>query len=190
MAANPQQHLRLAIAQYELNHNMTDIRAALTHILAHGSADERQKALDVFYQQHLHNPLAMTQWFSDQALADRDDVLESVKTLLNHPSYDAKNPNSVRGLVGAFASNMVHFHNSNGLGYQFLADQIIAIDAFNPMLAAGLSKRLAAPHKYNAHRQGLMKRQLERIAAEATSNNVREIVSKSLTLLNEKQANA
>ncbi|MDH4380233.1 MAG: aminopeptidase N [Vampirovibrionales bacterium] len=188
MAANPQQYLPLAIAQYEHNHNMTDVRAALGHILNHGSAEQRKKALDIFYEQHQQNPLAMTQWFSDQALADRADVLNDVQLLLHHSAYDAKNPNSVRGLVGAFASNTVRFHNINGLGYQFLADQIIAIDAFNPMLAAGLSKRLAAPHKYNAQRQGLMKAQLIRITESVKSNNVREIVGKSLALLTEKQS--
>jgi aminopeptidase N len=187
VSANPGQHLNLATSQFDLNHNMTDVRAALTHILDHGDEATMKAKLDAFYQEHQDNPLAINQWFTDQASADRPDVLVQVKALLKHPAYDRKNPNSVRSLVGAFASNTVHFHNKNGSGYRFLADQIIEIDKFNPMLAAGLAKRLAAPHKFDKTRQDLIKGQLERIRDKVKSNNVKEIVVKTLDLLATKQ---
>ncbi|MBY0402430.1 MAG: aminopeptidase N C-terminal domain-containing protein, partial [Cyanobacteria bacterium] len=120
--------------------------------------------------------------------ADRQDVLTQVKSLLNHPAYDAKNPNCVRALVGGFAANTIHFHKKDGSGYKFLADQIIAIDAFNPSLSSGLAKRLATPHKFDPLRQELIKQELIRIRDNATSVNVKEIVGKSLDLLAKKQA--
>ncbi len=187
IAGNPAKHLPLAIAQFDRNHNMTDTRSALGHILNHGDTETRSTRLTAFYQKHQNNKLAIDQWFSDQAMADRHDVLAEVNALLNHPAYNPKNPNSVRSLIGGFCANTVHFHQKDGSGYTFLADQIIDIDKFNPMLAAGLAKRLAAPHKFDPHRQAVMKAQLERIRDHVTSNNVQEIVEKSLTLLAEKQ---
>jgi aminopeptidase N len=187
MAANAAKYLSLATTQFDQNHNMTDVRAALGHILDKADAGIRQDKLDAFYQAHQSNPLALNQWFQDQALADRADVLDQVKSLLTHEAYEPKNPNSVRGLVGGFSANTIHFHNKNGSGYRFLAEQVIEIDKFNPSLAAGLAKRLATPHKFDKARQELIKTQLERIREGATSNNVKEIVSKSLNLLSEKQ---
>ncbi len=187
VAAHPEKYLPLAVAQFDLQHNMTDIRAALGHILEHGDSATREARLSAFYEAHHANPLAINQWFSDQALADRPTVLEDVKGLLTHKAYEEKNPNCVRSLVGAFASNLLHFHNRDGSGYAFLADQIIAIDTFNPSLAAGLSKRLATPHKFDRGRQDQMKQQLERIHAHVNSPNVKEIVEKSLELLAQKQ---
>lgn len=187
VAAHPEKYLPLAVAQFDRQHNMTDIRAALGHILDHADSVTREARLSAFYETHHANPLAINQWFSDQALADRPTVLEDVKGLLVHKAYQAKNPNCVRSLVGAFTSNLLHFHTRDGSGYAFLADQIIGIDAFNPSLAAGLSKRLATPHKYDPGRQGMIKAQLERILAHVNSPNVKEIVEKSLELLAQKQ---
>lgn len=190
VAANPEKYLPLATAQFDLNHNMTDVRSALGHILNNDDEKARRAKLDEFYQEHKSNPLAINQWLTDQAMADWPDVLDQVKALLKHEAYAPKNPNSVRSLVGAFASNAVHFHKKDGSGYKFLADQILEIDKFNPMLAAGIAKRLATPHRFDKARQALIKAELERILENAKSKNVREIASKSLELLAAKQASS
>ena len=187
VTANPEKYLNLAIEQFDRANNMTDSRAALGIILDHADEKTRTEKLNSFYQKNKDNRLAIDQWFADQAFADRPDVLDNVKTLLKHEAYDAKNPNCVRSLVGGFASNTKHFHNIDGSGYKFLANQIIEIDKFNPMLAAGLSKRLSTPHRFDNKRQELIKEQLERIRDNVNSNNVKEIVSKSLDLLSAKQ---
>jgi aminopeptidase N len=183
VTAAPERYLPLAVAQFDLQHNMTDTRSALRLILDYGDESQCQRALEAFYQAHRNNPLALTQWFTDQATADREEILERVKGLMAHPAYQAKNPNNIRALIGGFAANMVHFHRKDGSGYGFLAEQIITIDRFNPMAAAGLTKRLSTPHRFDAQRQAAMKAQLERILTEATSQNVREIAGKSLALL-------
>lgn len=187
LAADPQKYLPLATAQFDLNHNMTDVRAALTHIVDDADDQTQAEKLDRFYQRHQGNRQAINQWFSAQALADRPNVLDQVKVLLTHKAYDGKNPNQVRSVVGAFASNTVHFHKKDGSGYAFLADQIIEIDKFNPQLAAGLSKTLSAPFKYDPQRQQLIKAQLERIRDHVNSDNVKEIVGKTLALFEAKQ---
>lgn len=183
VAGRPDQHLPLAIAQFDRNQNMTDVRVALRLILDYADAANYQPRLEAFYQEHKENPLALNQWFMDQALADRPEVLQWVETLLKHPDYNPKNPNAVRALVSGFAANSVHFHNPNGAGYRFLADQVIGTDKFNPSLAAGLAKRLSTPHRFNRHRQALIKEQLERIQANASSQHVQEIVGKTLAML-------
>jgi len=182
---NPEKYLPFAITQFDQNHNMTDVRSALRIILDHATPEIYQAKLDAFYQEHQNNPLAMNLWLTDQAQADRPEVLSQVNSLLRHPCYHAKNPNAVRTLIGGFASNLVHFHQKDGAGYQFLAEQIISTDKFNPSLAAGLSKRLATPHRFDRHRQALIKNQLENIQANTLSNPVQEIVSKTLAVLSE-----
>lgn len=187
MAANPQKYLPLAVNQFDQQHNITDVRAALGHVLDHADEKTRQEKLDYFYNDNKGNPQAINQWFVDQAIADNDKVLSQVKSLLDNSSYDAKNPNCVRSLVGGFSQNLIYFHKKDGSGYQFLTDQIIKTDKFNPGLAAGLTKKLATPHKFDKARQELIKAQLERILQSVNSNNVKEIASKSLELLASKQ---
>jgi len=44
----------------------------------------------------------LDKWFALQAMSARADALERVRTLLAHPRFNARNPNRVRSLVGAF----------------------------------------------------------------------------------------
>ncbi len=195
IAGNPEQYLDLAIGQFDQKHNMTDIRGALSHILNHAPTDVRNAKLSGLYNENQSNAQAMDQWFSDQALADRSDVLDHVKRLMTHEAYmesspedesvlrKTTNPNRVRSLVGGFVANKVHFHHKDGSGYSFLADQIIEIDQFNPMLAAGLSKAFSSARKFDTNRRQLIATQLERIQGSVDSKNVKEIVGKTLESL-------
>ena len=74
------------------------------------------------------------------AVGERDpsiDALSRIAGLMNHPAFEAKNPNRLRALVQGFASgNPARFHDPSGAGYRFLADRILETDAFNPMTAA------------------------------------------------------
>ena len=105
-----------------------------------------------------------------------------MKSLVDHPSYDRRNPNRVYSLIGAFASgNPVQFHDAAGGGYRFLADQVLATDRLNPQIAARLLGPLGSWRRYDTARQRLMKRELQRIVeAPGLSRDVFEIASKSL----------
>ena len=111
-----------------------------------------------------------------------EGTLERVERLVDHPSYDRRNPNRVYSLIGAFASgNPVQFHDATGGGYRFLADQVLATDKLNPQIAARLLGPLGAWRRYDKDRQALMKHELQRIVAEpGLSRDVFEIASKSL----------
>jgi aminopeptidase N len=99
-----------------------------------------------------------------------------------HPAFERKNPNRVRALVGAFAQgNQLRFHDASGVGYVFLADEVITLDPINPTTAARLVQPLGAWRRHDMARQELMRQQLERVLATPTlSRNTYEVVSKSL----------
>ncbi len=172
--------LALAQQQFDTGSNMSDVMAAL-QVLNGVAGQQREAALAAFYQQWQADRLVMDKWFSLQAMAQLPDTLEQIKTLRQHPDFDLKNPNRVRSLVGAFAmSNPVIFHQKDGEGYRFFADQIIELDRFNPQISARLATALSRWSRYDEARQLLMKVQLKRIAAEDLSKDLFEVINKSL----------
>ena len=86
-------------------------------------------------------------------------------------------------MIGQFAHfNTTAFHQVNGKGYQFLADNIIEIQSKNPQLAAGLLNPLLYWKRYDASRQALIKAQLIRIFNLANlSKNLYELIQSTLT---------
>ncbi len=115
---------------------MTDKSAALRALLCAESSralELKEQAFAEFYDIWKHEPLVIEQWLSMQAgLAKKDNLAEVVK-LTEHESFDIKNPNKVRSVIGAFChQNLVGFHHESGSGYQFLADNVITLNKINP----------------------------------------------------------
>jgi aminopeptidase N len=110
------------------------------------------------------------------------ETSDRVPELTRHPAFERKNPNRVRALVGTFAqANQLRFHDANGAGYTFLADEVIALDLINPTTAARLVQPLGSWRRHDPARQALMRRELERVLATPDlSKNTYEMVSKSL----------
>jgi aminopeptidase N len=160
---------------------MTDAIGGLAALMQIGGA-EAQAALEAFHARWRDEPLVMDKWFAVQAMDPGEAALERVIGLTAHPAYDARNPNRLRSLVGAFAnSNPARFHDPSGAGYRFLADQILAVDAFNPTIASRLVEPLASWRRYISEQGELMRAELARIAeAPQLSKNVRELVGKAL----------
>ena len=167
--------------QYHDADNMTDRMAALA-LLVDRAGPERGEALDDFHHRHGDNPLVIDKWFALQARSSRPDTLAAVIHLLDHPAFALNNPNKVRALIGAFVvGNPLHFHDQTGAGYRFLADQVIALNALNPQVAARLLPPLGRWRRFDEARQTRMKTELERIlAVPSVSRDVYEIASKSL----------
>ncbi|MFM9270608.1 aminopeptidase N [Halomonas elongata] len=180
MSIEDEEGVALAQRQFEAEHNMTDVRHALT-LLTHSSRDDlADPALKAFGQKWAHDPLVMDQWFSIQVSRPQEDALERVKFLMDHPAFSLTNPNKVRALIGAFAQNRVNFHRLDGEGYKLLADVVIKLNHLNPEIAARLITPLTRWARYDETRQELMKAELERIRAEDLSPNVYEVVEKAL----------
>ena len=170
------------VEQFDQADNMTERLTALAVLVNSDFQAERDKALDTFAGHFKDNPLVMDQWFSVQAGNTQPGGLERVQHLMQHPAFTLKNPNKVRALIGAFANqNLVNFHRADGAGYRFLADQVIVLNTLNPQIASRLLAPLTRWRKYDASRQGLMRKELERILASGElSSDVYEVVSKSL----------
>ena len=172
----------LCLEQLDTADNMTDRLAALVALVNSDYEKDKSLALQQFYQNWQHEPLVINQWFQVQATCSLPGTLNRVKELLNHPAFEIRNPNKVRAVIGAFCGqNTVNFHQLDGAGYRFLADQVIALNAINPQIAARLLGPLSKWRKFLPEQQQLMKAELERIAACAElSRDVYEVVSKSL----------
>ena len=175
--------IELCVQQFNTADNMTDTSAALRALVNSADAEQaKQDALANFYQRWSQDALVVDQWFSIQASCGLPNNLETVRLLMNHKAFTMKNPNRMRSLVAGFAfQNIVNFHHRDGSGYSFLADQVLVLNCLNPQMAARMLSPLTRFRKYDARRQKLMRKQLERIlAAENLSPDVFEIVSKSL----------
>ncbi|NBF12413.1 aminopeptidase N [Pseudomonas sp. Fl4BN1] len=168
--------------QFEHADNMTERLTALAVLVNSPYEEEKAWALELFAENFKDNPLVMDQWFSVQAGSPLPGGLARVKALMQHPTFNIKNPNKVRALIGAFAGqNLINFHAADGSGYRFLADLVIELNGFNPQIASRQLAPLTRWRKYDSARQALMKGELERIRASGElSSDVFEVVSKSL----------
>jgi aminopeptidase N len=173
--------IALVKSQFDAADNMTDRMAALS-TLRNLDHPARAQALDAFAARHQGDAIVLDKWLSVQAASALPNAVATVRGLLSHPIYDAKNPNRIRALVGTFAlRNPVHFHAADGSGYEFLADQIVATDRFNPQTAARLLPPLGRWKRFDLARQAHMKAQLARIVAvKDLSRDVYELATKSL----------
>ena len=170
----------LALTQFDRADNMTDAMAALA-ALANCDCAERAQALDAFYAKWKQEPLVVDKWLAVQAGSRLPGTLAEVRKLLAHPAFDIRNPNKVYALIRSFCGNHVRFHAADGAGYAFLADQVIAIDAFNPQVAARMARAFDRWRKFDAGRRQHASAALERIRdAQGLSKDVAEIVSKAL----------
>ncbi|MND51244.1 Aminopeptidase N [compost metagenome] len=163
--------------------NMTDLAQSLT-LLAHRfpDASEATAALASFLTRFDGNPLVIDKWFSIQATIPGVDALERVKALMENPRFNPGNPNRVRSLVGTFAfGNPTGFNRVDGKGYDFLADQILAIDPKNPQLAARILTSMRSWRSLEPVRAEQARLALSKIAkAAGLSTDVSDIVGRML----------
>jgi aminopeptidase N len=182
IAANPRTDVAdLALGHYRAAANMTDAMGGLSALMLVGG-EACEEALADFYERWKAEPLVVDKWFAVQARDPWEGALGRVLGLTTHPAFDARNPNRLRALVSTFANfNPFRFHDPGGAGYRFLADQILAVDGFNPSTAARLVDPLGGWRRYTPELGALMKVELERIAgAEGLSKNTYEQASRAL----------
>jgi aminopeptidase N len=152
LAANPRADVAdLADGHYYAAANMTDAMGGLMALMSIGG-EAFEAALVHFFERWKDEPLVVDKWFA------------------------------LQGLISSFTTgNPARFHDPSGAGYRFLADQILAVDGFNPMTAARLVEPLGGWRRYTPELGQQMKRELTRIAeTPGLSKNVYELVSKAL----------
>ncbi|MBN8442573.1 MAG: aminopeptidase N [Thauera sp.] len=185
-AAGDAQGLALAQARFEAATNMTDRFGALA-ALVQSASPERDTALAAFHARYRDDALVLDKWFALQAGAWRWDdaatpTLARVRGLLDDAGFSLSNPNKVYALLGTFfRANAAEFHAADGSGYAFWADQVIALNARNPQVAARMARALENWRRYTPALQASIRPQLERVlAAPALSPDVEEIIAKAL----------
>ncbi len=185
VATGRQEAYGAAAAQFAEADNMTD-RAAALQALVDSAAAERDPALASFAQEFHDEPLALDKWFAMQATMHRQSgeppVLARVRALLRHPAFSLRNPNRVRSLIGSFChGNAAEFHAADGSGYEFWIEQVLALDAINPQVAARIARAFERWPKYTPERRHAMRSALLLVADQVElSADVREIVDRSL----------
>ncbi|HSN44964.1 MAG TPA: aminopeptidase N [Casimicrobiaceae bacterium] len=173
--------IALATAQYDAADNMTDAIAALVAV-NHSTTPARDALFARFEARWRDEPLVLDKWFALQATAMRAGTLQRVRSLLDHPRFNARNPNRVRSLVASFAfANWPAFHAPDGTGYAFVVEQVIALDRVNPQVAAMLAGAFNQWRRHAEPRRSLQRAALERIGeAPGLSPDVAEIIARNL----------
>ena len=171
--------ITLAKIQYQKAQTMTDRINALAII--EGSSFDAKEFLEDFYHRYHKDTLVMNKYFALLASSEKEGVLQRVKLLQQDPAYDMQVPNLVRALLGSFTQNFRYFHAKDGLGYRFIADKIIEIDAINPQMASSLAGAFKLYNKLNQTN----KKQIEEVlkcvkSTHSISNNLLEIIDKIL----------
>ena len=161
--------------------NMTDEAHALI-LLAASKGDAGKKALKQFHNKWKADHVVIDTWFAAQAQSPRASTLRTVKALTKHPLYSQTAPNKVRALIGNFVmQNPVQFNRADGKGYQFAADQVIALDRINPQIAARLLGCFKSWRALEPKRRKLAQKALLHVASTSgISRDVFEIANKIL----------
>ena len=173
----------LALQQFKLATNMTDRMAAFSTIVHEIPGTEALNVVDQFYQAWQHDALVVDKWFGVQATSPRATVA-TIQTLMAHPAFTLRNPNRARAVIFMFCiGNPSGLHAEDGSGYRFWADQVLALDAINPEIAARLARAFDHWARFIPSVQAQMRVQLQRVAThKGLSRNTLEIVSKALAL--------
>lgn len=169
---------KLVLKQYQEANNLTDRLSAL-NILVNNNLEGAEEALEAFYDRYQEDDLVLNKWFAVQARNMGSDPLPIVKKLIKHPKFDYKNPNKVRGLIGAFSGNLGAFHRKEG--YVFFAEQCLLIDKINPHLSARLLTAFAKYKKFSKTHQEMARDVIKTILADKNlSINAKETLSRML----------
>ena len=172
----------LALRQYETADNLTDAIGALA-ALRDSAMPVREDLYARFEARWRDEPLVLDKWFALEAKSLRPDTLARVRGLIAHPRFNARNPNRVRSLVGAFAlGNFARFNARDGEGYAFVAEQVRVLDPMNPQLASTLAGAFNLWRRHREPRRTALQKCLQRISrTRSLSPDVGEVVTRALS---------
>ncbi|WP_338845606.1 aminopeptidase N [Massilia sp. W12] len=191
LQAGHPQAVALAQTQCEQADNMTDRFGALSalinmpeSLMNKSNAKVLEKALARFYKDFQKDALVIDKWFSLQATAESSNV-DAVRALLEHTAFTYKTPNRVNSVITVFCkNNLAQFHAPDGSGYEFWADQVIALNSINPQVAARVARALDRWRLYAKPLQQKMEVALQRVyKTRKLSKDVAEIIGKALGVL-------
>lgn len=165
--------------QYTESNNMTDTLSALEN-LVNSKSEFRTVAIEDFYSKWSEDSVVFNKWLQVLATSTRhSDTFDLVKACTQRKAFDKNNPNNLYALHRNFGENLLHFQKSDGQPYQWMADEIIRIDQFNPQVAARLSNCFSLTKKLPTDLQQKSKNEIQRVLQKKDlSGNTREILEK------------
>jgi len=181
--ADNEQAIAHAMSQYEKADNLTNRFGALAALSMSTQHVNYADILTHFYECWQHEALVIDRWFALQSV-NPSATHATINGLMQHPAFNLRNPNRARSVIFQFcANNPLGFHQEDASGYEFWAQSVIAIDAFNPEIAARLARVADHWARHIEPAQSAMKRALQKVHVHnGLSSNTLEIISKSLTL--------
>ncbi len=166
--------------QFQNAKNMTDTLSAL-HRLAVSGGDLYEKAMKSFYSQWCDDNLVMNKWLTVAAMSSSENTFNDIKAKMKSDVFDRSNPNNVFALLYYFAQfNWSQFHRTSGETYMWFAQEVIEIDKLNPQVSSRLGSAFNNWRKLSPQYQGPIKKALELIIGSKPSDNLYEIISRSL----------
>ncbi|PFH33850.1 aminopeptidase N protein [Besnoitia besnoiti] len=174
--------MRVAFTHFKNARVMTDKIAALSVLTSLPYAQERQEALEMFYQEAKGNPQLLTKWFALQALSSLPETVDRVRELSRHPEYKPTVPNFVRALFSNFMNgNPAAFHRRDGAGYELAYEFLASMDRVNPRTGARAAGAFLNWKKYDEGRKEKMKDVLQRLAQlPDISKDLKDVVGRAL----------
>lgn len=183
LCADNDQALSYVLSRYKQADNLTERFGAMSALSMSTHHEAFVDMLTHFYETWQHEALVIDKWFALQASSPTAHR-SSIEGLMQHPAFNIRNPNRARSVIFQFCvNNPLGFHKEDASGYDFWAEQVMAIDALNPEIAARLAR---VPDHWARHiepAKTAMQHALQKVYTHPhLSNNTLEIISKSLTL--------
>ncbi|MEL7164172.1 MAG: aminopeptidase N [Pseudomonadota bacterium] len=163
--------------QFDTATNMTQSLAALGLLVYYGRGDAPLAQFEATWKD---DRLVMDKWFSLQVSSTKpDDTVDTAQALTQHSDFNWKNPNRFRATIGAMVGHHAGFHAKDGSGYAMLADWLIKLDPVNPQTTARMCAAFQTWRRYDAIRQNLISKELDRIARTPNlSRDTTEMISR------------
>jgi len=170
----------LARAQFEAGGPMTARLAALRNLL-HFRAPAAPAALAAFREAYAGDPLVTDKWIGLVATRPDPEALDDVLALMATPWWKPANPNRVRALLGSLSrANPLAFHRADGAGYRLVAEQVGALDAINPQVAARLLGAFESWRRWVAPLRGPARTALDSLRGRLASPDGRDLLERLL----------
>ncbi|WP_417277295.1 aminopeptidase N [Castellaniella sp.] len=178
LAGQVSQAAETARQQYAQAKNMTESLGALNALLQQ-SPQACTDLLQDFHTRWQHDPLVLDNWFGIQASAPANGVAQ-IRALMALPDFTLRTPNRARAVIFRFViDNPAQLHTPEG--YDFWAEQVLALNRINPEVAARLARAFDQWARFEPTCREGMQAALQRVrSAPGLSRNVSEIISKAL----------
>jgi aminopeptidase N len=170
---------KLAASAFARARSMTEEIGALSALLDVGQG---KAELVTFAARWGRDANVMDKWYALQiAHAEPSEAAAVAARLIEAPTFDWKNPNRFRTVIGSLAANHAGFHHRSGDGYRMVADWLLKLDPLNPQTAARVSTAFETWPRYDATRRKAARTALSQmLSAPDLSGDLREMVERML----------